>query len=236
MVSAEQAPQVVGVVVARSDSSRLPGKAMRSVAGLPLIGYAIERAMRIERLHDLLLATTDRPVDDDLASYARSRAMGVFRGDTDDVAGRLLACAQSSGCDYLVRLNGDSPFLDPGLVEQGLRFTGEGFDVITSVPGRTFPYGVSAEIIRVSAMAEAHPLMTAEEREHVTQHFYRNRDHYRICEITSPAPELAAARMVVDTEDDLRAFEQVVGLLGDSVLTADYQTVAPYYLEMGHVR
>jgi spore coat polysaccharide biosynthesis protein SpsF (cytidylyltransferase family) len=236
MGSADRGPRVVGIVVARTDSSRLPGKSMTTVSGRPLIGYSLERSKSVAGVHDLTLATTDRSVDDELAAFASALGVNVFRGDADDVAGRLLLCAEDLRADYLIRLNGDSPFIDPRLVERGLQRLGEGCDVITTVPGGTFPYGVSVEIVRVDALRAAHALMTAEEEEHVTQHFYRNRDRFSICELTSPAPELSAARMVVDTEDDLRAFERVVSLLGDSVLEADYQSVAPYYLDMGHVR
>jgi spore coat polysaccharide biosynthesis protein SpsF len=229
-------PLIVGVIAARSDSSRLPGKALRMVADRPLVGYVIERAKRIGGLAALALATTDRPVDDELAAFARACGVGVCRGATDDVAGRLHACAAGFGADYLVRLNGDSPFLDPASLEEGLAQAAEGYDVITSVPGRTFPYGVSVEIVRCAALRDALPKMTAEDREHVMPYFYRNATSYRIRELSSPRPELAEARMVVDTEEDLRVFEQVVATLGDAALTASYVDVAPLYLAAGHTR
>ena len=229
-------PSVAGVVLARTDSSRLPGKVLTPVLGRPVVGYVFERAAKASGLRGLALATTDRPADDELARYAASLGVPVFRGDVDDVAGRVLACAEDLGVDYALRLNGDSPFLDPHLIEQGLELLAENPDVVTSVRGKTFPYGVSVEIVRVAALAQAHQLMTPDEREHVTAHFYRNADRYRISELTSPAPELAAARMVVDNEDDLRAFEAVIAQLGDDALSADFRRVAPYYLELGRLR
>ena len=60
-------PTVVGIILARLDSTRLPGKALRQVKGVPLIGYIIARAKRIPDLEVLVLATTERPLDDSLA-------------------------------------------------------------------------------------------------------------------------------------------------------------------------
>jgi spore coat polysaccharide biosynthesis protein SpsF len=226
----------IGLIVARSDSSRLPGKALLPVAGRHLVGYVIERARRIRGLDSVVLATTDRPIDDVLARYATECGIAVFRGSANDVARRLCDCASEKGADYLVRMNGDSPFLDPSLVEEGLGRIADGFDLITSVTGSTFPYGVSVEIVRRETLCVALTDMSAEDREHVTRYFYRNASRYRICELTSDLPELSAARIVVDTPEDLAVFEHVVDALGSEALSAGYSQVAPLYIRMGHTR
>jgi len=229
-------PTPVGIIVARSDSSRLPGKAMAEVAGRPLIGYVIERAKRATGLEGLVLATTGREIDDVLAAYADSLGIGVFRGDTDDVAGRLLDCAREAGATHLARINGDSPWLDPVLLDDAVREAAGDADLVSTIPGRTFPYGVSAEIASVAAMERAYALMSWRDREHVTLYLYEHPDAFRIRAMTSPSSDLARARMVVDTADDLRIFEQVVRELGDTVLTAGYPEVASRYMELGHLR
>ena len=111
----------IAIVLARLDSSRLPHKALRKVHGTPLIGYALERARQIRSLAQVVLATTERGVDDPLAAYAQSAGVAVFRGATDNVAQRCVDCATLHGADYFVRLNADSPFPDPALIEEGLR-------------------------------------------------------------------------------------------------------------------
>ena len=73
------------------------------------------------------------------------------RGDLKDVAGRLLACAQANDWDFVVRINGDNLFLDPQTLAEMMAIARTAvFDFITNVPGQTFPYGMSIEIIRMS--------------------------------------------------------------------------------------
>jgi spore coat polysaccharide biosynthesis protein SpsF len=226
-------PVILGIVLARLDSSRLPGKALRVCAGLPLVEHAIVRARRCRSLSGLVLATTDRAVDDRLVEYARSMSMPVFRGDVDDVAGRVLACVREHGAEYLLRINGDSPFLDPQLVDEAAELVGDGeADLVTNLIDRTFPYGIAVEVVRTAALAAAHARMTPAEREHVTQHFYRQPDRWRVRSIRSERPELSRARLVVDTEEDLVQFERLAEQLGPRLHTTGYMHVASLALSL----
>jgi spore coat polysaccharide biosynthesis protein SpsF len=224
-------PRIVGIVAARLDSTRLPAKALREVAGRPLLGHVVGRARRIAGLDGLVLATTARAVDDPLADWAGREGLDCFRGDLEDVAGRFLACARRRGAEAFVRLNADSPFLDPALVDEGLRASGGDADLVSNLPGRSFPYGISVEVVRTSALERAHGRMTAEERVHVTAHFYAHPEEYRIVPMTCPDPSLRTARLVVDTEEDLRRFASVAARLADRVTEAGYREVAALYLQ-----
>jgi spore coat polysaccharide biosynthesis protein SpsF len=220
-------PVALGIVLARLDSSRLPGKALRVCAGLPLVEHAIVRARSCRSLSGLVLATTDRAVDDRLVEYARSMSIPVFRGDVDDVAGRVLACAREHDAEYLLRINGDSPFLDPELVDEAAELVGDGeADLVTNLIDRTFPYGIAVEILRTATLADAHPRMTPAEREHVTQHFYNRLGDWPVRSFRSDRPELSGARLVVDTEEDLAQFERLAERLGPELHTAGFAQVA----------
>ena len=225
---------VAAIIVARTDSTRLPGKIMEIVAGRPIVDYVIDRALRIPGVDTVALATTDRDIDDRLVEHARSRGLAVFRGETQDVAGRVLACADSLGADYIIRVNGDSPFLDPALIGEAMGMLSSGCDLVTNIVGRTFPYGVSVEIIRTEALRRAHSAMTDSEREHVTLYFYANADEFKVCGITSNAPDLRTVRLAVDTWEDLEVFREVVLELGVDVSTANYERVAAVYRELGY--
>ncbi len=176
-----------------------------------------------------MVATTDDTGDDDLALHCTDLGVRVFRGEAENVARRVLSCAEELGAAWIVRINADSPFLDPGLVAAAIRETGPEVDVITNVPGRTFPYGVAVEVVRTEALAAALPGMTPEEREHVTLHFYRHPEDFEILQLSSPRPDLARERLTVDTEEDLERFARVVEVLGDEVASADFIQVATTY-------
>lgn len=235
-MGAGAAMRVIGVVLARLDSSRLPGKSLRLCAGLPLVGHAVARARQVAGLAELVLATTDRAIDDPLADYAAAERLALFRGSTADVAGRALACARERGADYLLRINGDSPFLDPALVGEGLTACAEQPDLVTNLLGRTFPYGISLELVRTASLARAHAAMAdAAEREHVTKYFYDHAAEFRVRSLVSPVPELAAARLVVDTPEDLARFERLAERLGPRLHSAPFEEVARAALALERV-
>ena len=44
----------------------------------------------------------------------------MFRGATHDVLNRAVSCASYLGVDKFIRINGDSPLIDPELLEKGI--------------------------------------------------------------------------------------------------------------------
>lgn len=180
------------------------------------------------------MATSDRPVDDALATFSLNASIDVFRGSIYDVAHRVLTCATVSGADYFLRVNGDSPFLDHTLVTQGIELCNAGdADIVTNLINRTFPYGISVEIVKTKALADAYKRMqTPDDREHITKYFYNHLADYRVCSITSPYPELKTARMVVDTEHDLALFTSMATVLGERVVDVNYDEAARLYFSL----
>lgn len=104
------------VIQARLDSARFPGKALAPLAGRPILSHVIARARRISLADDIVLATSDRAVDDPLAALAREEGIAVFRGSLGDVVRRTLDCALTHEFEVVARLCGDSPFLSPGFL------------------------------------------------------------------------------------------------------------------------
>lgn len=224
--------RTIGIVLARLDSKRLPAKALKEMLGRPLISYAVERAQQVRSLVDLVIATSTRPVDDDLVEYGLGAGIAVFRGSAENVALRCLECSRSAGADYFVRLNGDSPFVDPALVEEGIDLASSQPhpDLITNLVDRTFPYGVSVEVVNVATMERIIQTLDASEAEHVTKRFYDRPKDFRLRQMRSSLPHLAAARLVVDTPEDAARFRDIADALGPRVTIAPYQEVAELYL------
>jgi spore coat polysaccharide biosynthesis protein SpsF len=207
-------PLVGGVVLARMDSSRLPGKGLRRVAGRPMLSYVLERSRRIQGLARLILATSDRPVDYPLVEFAQSEGIEVFRGSGEDVASRVLAAAQRFGMDGVLRINGDSPLNDPVTQSAGVKVFGEHaeYDLVTNVFPRSFPVGMSMEVIRTVALERAYAAMSdAGHFEHVSKYIYEQSSEFCIHNISSGSPEDAQLDVAVDTPEDLARFGWMIG-------------------------
>ncbi len=128
----------------------------------------------------------------------------MFRGHHSDVAQRALDCCAALGLDSFVRISGDSPFMPPELIDRALQTMREtDADLATNVFPRSYPAGASVEAIRVEALRRAHGDMSASEREHVTEAFYKAPAAWRIVNFAAPAPVHGDVRLTVDTPAEL---------------------------------
>jgi spore coat polysaccharide biosynthesis protein SpsF len=221
-----------GIIVCRFDSQRLPGKVLREVCGRPLLAYILDRCRKtVDPGGRLVVATTNRPTDDPIASYCTENGYEIYRGDPDNVAGRVLACARTLGLEWFFRLNGDSPFVEANLLSQGWKAacTGE-YDLVTNLCPRSYPYGVSVELIRTVAFERAYRQMRdPEDFEHVTRFLYRNIEQFRYYNLMREGRDLSALRLTVDTPEDLAMFAKAVSILGDRWSAATYLDAAAVY-------
>ena len=230
--------KIITIIPARMDSVRLPGKPLRDIDQQPLLKRVVDRCRRIERSELVVIATTNRPVDAPIIEFARGSGVEVFAGELDNVTERFLSCAQFFGADYFVRANGDSPFLDPELISRGFVALHDDLpDLVTNLVGRTFPYGISVEIVSVSALeAVCQRDLEEDEAEHVTAFFYKNPTAFRIKFLTSERPELKVARLTVDTELDLRLSERIFERLGSEWLNCGFEKICEaYFAESGRL-
>lgn len=212
--------RVGAVVLGRLSSTRLPGKVLTEVGGRTLLGWVLARLARVEGLDATVVATSDRPGDDPIERWCEANGVACFRGSLDDVAGRVIAAAEAHGLDAVARVNADSPWLDPRLLSDAIaRLRAGGADIVTNVWERTWPYGISAEVMTVEALRRARSLSgDPEEAEHVTRLIYARPESFSILNLRfggTPVDNRGVARLTVDTEEDLRRFERLVAALGD---------------------
>src|SRR3989338_1597535 len=97
-------------ITARSDSSRLPHKMLLPIKGRRVIEHIIDRAKMIRGLEGIVLCTTDRKEDDELAEIAHKEEILCFRGSLDDKLERWHGAAQMCGADYILTIDGDDLF------------------------------------------------------------------------------------------------------------------------------
>jgi len=217
-VSASGSKRAVGALIqARMSSVRLPGKVLLEVAGEPLIARVFDRLGGAESLDSVLVVTSLDPSDDPLADYCERRAIPFRRGSLDDVAGRLLGAAEAEGLDALVRISGDSPLIDPALVDRAVSLYAEGgAELVSNVyPERSFPTGQSIEVIAVEALSRAHRQMSeAEDREHVTPYLYANPGQFRIRGF-SHIPPVPEVRFTVDSNADHERLERLISSMAE---------------------
>lgn len=211
--------RVVVVVEARMGSSRLPGKSLRPLAGVPLVGRVIERARLARCADEVVVATTARDLDDPLAEYARSLGAPVFRGSEDDVLARILGASEAHGAAIHVQCWGDCPLLDAGEIDRAVALLREGsYDLTGNAldAGRQLPYGLDVIALRTDALriAEQETRENAYHREHGTTFLYQHPERFRIAHLPTPeALRCPGFNATINVEDDYRFIERLYELL-----------------------
>jgi spore coat polysaccharide biosynthesis protein SpsF (cytidylyltransferase family) len=219
----------VGILLfSRFDSARLPGKALVDLRGRSLLARCVDRARAIDETLPLVVATSDRPVDDEIERAARAEGVDVYRGAVDDVAGRAVACADAHGMTGFLRFTGDSPFFPRALARRLLARAAEGddWDLISNARARTYPIGATAEVVRVDALRLACESADADDHEHITRFFYAHPDRFRIVDVAETGDRGAGLRVAVDTPDDLERTRWTLAQLDGPAQTATLDEVA----------
>lgn len=214
-VSPRNTPRTVGVIQARMNSSRLPGKVLLPLAGAPLLQRLVERLQAARGLDALVVATTDTPADDPVAALCAEIDVGCHRGDEADVLGRMLAAAAGEDAEVMVRLTADNPMVGGDLVDHVVdRLHSAGPEIVFAhtVDGAGFPYGLFVEAASVTALAEAAREGDADDHEHVTLYLRKRPDRFPALIAEAPCA-FTVDHVSIDTPDEyerVRAlFEQL---------------------------
>ncbi len=209
-------PRTRVVVQSRLSSSRLPGKALLPVGGLPLVALVARRAAR-DRF-EVVVATSTAPEDDVLARAVEGAGVPVLRGSLDDVLGRfVVAVADLSTDDVIVRMTGDNPVPDADLVAELLEALTVSGRPYARIDVAAVPYGLGAEAITVGALRRAgHEATDAYDREHVTPWLRRTFGDVLVVPAKLP-PNAARLRCTVDVLDDYVAVAELFAGCTDPV-------------------
>jgi spore coat polysaccharide biosynthesis protein SpsF len=210
---------IVAIIQARFNSSRLPGKVLKDLGGQTLLAWAVERARRARTLTNVVVATTTDPSDDVIVAYCAQHGYPVFRGSQFDVLDRFYRAALEFRADIIVRITADCPLIDPEEIDRVVeRFqaTGAEFACNRLPPPwtRTTPIGLDTEVCSFAGLERAwKEAVEKYEREHVMPFFYDVDGRFKVVVLDSEQ-DYSHLRWTVDTSEDLDLLRAVVARLG----------------------
>lgn len=95
----------------------MPGKVLKHVAGQPVLWHVIHRLRQCREVDDIVIATSTSPGDAPLTLFARDHDVLLTRGPEANVLERYLQAIEEHQADYIVRVTGDAPLVDPHLID-----------------------------------------------------------------------------------------------------------------------
>ena len=227
-------------ILSRYSSKRLKGKALLKINGKELLSHIIDKInYDIPNIETIITTSVDKS-DDIIVDYCKRNNYKYFRGSLDNVAKRILDCSNEYNWDYTIRINGDNLFVDTSSIKNMISLiNGNEFDFITNVPGRTFPFGMSIEIIKTNFFKTIINDFNQSDKEHVTSWLYNNEGiGSRYIFINKYYPKLSGVKLSIDSEEDICLAKKIfsffpnkkyveiqdLNFLFDNLNLADYKT------------
>tara|TARA_A100001515_G_scaffold130712_1_gene118109 strand:- start:32 stop:784 length:753 start_codon:yes stop_codon:yes gene_type:complete len=215
--------KVVASIEARMQSTRLPGKVLKPLAGKPVLWHIVERLKKCKTLDEIFIATSKNSSDDPVFAFAKENGISFFRGSEDDVLDRLAKAHKWFGTKVVVEITGDSPLIDPELVDLSVtkfleQLEQNQIDYLSNTLTRTYPIGQRVQVFKNTLLQEAAANATEEkDREHVTTYICRNKDKYKLYNLAAPEEmDYPKMRLTLDYQEDYEMISKVYDSLYES--------------------
>jgi spore coat polysaccharide biosynthesis protein SpsF len=210
---------MLGIIQARMSSKRLYGKSLIDIGQIPALGHLIFRLKLVDRIKKIVVATSDEVSDQGIADYCKNEAITCYRGSLNNVMHRFLQVLIAENSPSFIRFCGDSPFLDPEIVNRAINiFEEHNPDLVTNVQVRSFPKGQSVEIISTEAFKKGFKIATTSfHKEHPTKIFYDQSKLFNVINFDSGG-SYGDIQLSVDTGEDLQDAIKIFKITSGKIL------------------
>tara|TARA_Y100000591_G_scaffold290899_1_gene277045 strand:- start:97 stop:789 length:693 start_codon:yes stop_codon:yes gene_type:complete len=192
------------ILLCRYDSTRLHGKILKKIKRKNIIKYILERLVAVGDNYPIWVATSNEKSDDPIVRFCKANSISFHRGSKSNVALRFLNCALKMKIDYAIRINGDNIFTDPYVIIEMIKLAKTGkYSFLSNVFNRTYPEGVSVEIVKVSLLKNKITLFDSYDKEHVMSYFYNNLNNSDIYKFYNQSfPIKKDIKLAIDDKND----------------------------------
>ena len=199
---------IVAIIQARMEASRLPGKMMLPLHGIPVVEWVFRRIKKAKSIQNIVFAIPDTTSNDILSDYLKKIGATVYRGNEKDVVERFYFAARASSATHIVRICADNPFVSGSEIDRLVQFYLESDCnyAYNHIPkNNCYPDGIGAEIVSLKTLRDIHEeAKNPDHREHVFNFIWAHLDRFEIFTF-DPADERLACpdlKLDIDTQQD----------------------------------
>src|SRR5450631_1136036 len=219
--------KIVGIVQARTGSTRLPGKVLLPIAGRPVLSWMLERVAAARELDEVVVATTSLAEDEPIRALAADLGVPCLSGHPTDLLDRHLKVARARSADAVVKIPSDCPLIDPRAIDfvvGHFRRNHQHLAFVSNLHPPTWPDGNDVEVLQVDVLEDTWCLATRTfQREHTTPFIWDQPERFALDNVAWPAGrDLSAThRLTLDYQEDFQLIAEV--------FTALYQPTKPAF-------
>ena len=200
------------LIQARLTSSRFPNKMLAEIEGYPLCERVYRRCVGSQNADNVIVLTSDELSDDKLANMCLDKNIPVYRGSLNNVLDRFVSAANLFNVDYVIRVCGDSPFVDIDILDyilssDELMTEYDYISLCNCLNGFLFEI-VKTDILKnISNSSD----LSEADREHVTKYIRDRSDSFKclFVEANLRPKELEHYTLTVDYPADMEITERI---------------------------
>lgn len=194
------------LIQSRLSSSRLPKKMLMKLGKYKLVEFVYKRAILSKQSDMVAIITSKDKSDDELYEFCKAKNIPIFRGSLDNVLERYIEASEFFCLDVIVRVCGDSPFVDVEYIDEQLIIQeNEDLDYL-GFNKDTIIHGLDSEVIKKDILKSLLNFkLSSDDKEHVTFFIKNNLEKfkYKLIDSVFSHDEVLETRFTVDYEDDL---------------------------------
>lgn len=204
---------VVASVQARLGSTRLPGKVLFHLGDKRLLQWTYDQTVSAKTIDASVVSIGDEPENEAVTEYCERTETNYIVGPEDDLLARHFDVAEKTGCDLLVRVTADCPFVPSTEIDRVVRAHAENDAQYTTNITDDMPIGTAVDVVDVELLrelrevGETHPVKLAREKP----------DEWGVVwDVDDSWGSVADAHMAVDTPKDYWSLVDALDAVGDS--------------------
>jgi 3-deoxy-manno-octulosonate cytidylyltransferase (CMP-KDO synthetase) len=124
--------KVTGVIPARYKSTRFEGKPLANIGGKTMIQMVYENCLRSTLLDQVMVATDDQRIYDNVVSFGGKVVM--TRTNIATGSDRCYEAIKNHDCDIVVNIQGDEPLIDPSVIDACIQALFDSQEAVCSTP------------------------------------------------------------------------------------------------------
>ena len=140
-------PRTIAIIPVRIESSRLPGKALLDICGLPMIVHVFKRCEFSESLDEVFVATDNDRIRQVVEQYGGKVIMTSSHHENGTE--RIVEAANNIDADIVVNVQGDEALVNPNYIDKAVDALYENPDLNVSILVNPYEKRLSSSDIKV---------------------------------------------------------------------------------------
>ena len=199
--------RVTALIVARTNSKRLPRKALIKICGITAIEHLINRVKQSKKVNKIILCTTKKKQDRLLEKIAIKNNILCFRGDENNVLKRALDSVKNMKTDLIIRITGDDILVDPHYLDltvnlhlrKNLQYT----------DSKKLPSGTEVEVFDYKLLKLIYNLSEdSSGTEYLTYYLDNHKHQFKVGSLNITNNYRDKIRLTLDTKKDLKVIKK----------------------------